>query len=187
MAINYELERAIQATKNPQVRDFLRAQKTIFNAAEAAGIVTDLPRENVTSVIVDQTSTIHERSRRTKREPDVFLQNVARNGKSVLENGSDETDFGFFKFQALKSLGFDIRFEEGAHTPRGQTLPNRIRALTDTPDTKKKILAIEKFMYQNPLLKNIHNIRQPVPDEEVLTRYVQGITQILNENPELKP
>lgn len=47
MAINYELERAIRAAKktDPKAAKFLKSQKNIFNAAETAGIVKDLPRE----------------------------------------------------------------------------------------------------------------------------------------------
>jgi hypothetical protein len=192
MAINYEFDRAITQAQTDTAREFLRAQKVIFNAAVTAGIVEDLPLENVTPEVVDQTVIKKESPKRKKRisEPEGFLTNVSRDEMHHYPDG-DRIDFSYYHYKALKELGFDIRFEDGAKTLDDVPLPQCLRAVADSPETKEKINQIDKYLIhderyqpQNPLHAGLpHN----TSEDGVLTQYINVFTNILADNPDLKP
>jgi hypothetical protein len=73
MAINYELERAIRQSSG-KTRKFLRAQKTIFDEAVAAGIVNDLPREHPEPRVIERVVYVSQPRSEESTEQDSLPQ-----------------------------------------------------------------------------------------------------------------
>ena len=122
--------------------------------------IKTVPDSKTSPVVNSERARNRKETQQIKRER--FLENTSRDGREAsLITGQIQRARSFYKLRALQSLGYDLSFEEGAKSLRGEPLPDMVQVLTDSLETKKRILEehVTIFNKQN-VIKHLNQKRR---------------------------